>query len=392
MNSESGIERTAHAKDSFDEQFRRVHTMNLPRPDGTPGVDVGITLVRPEKPKEGLPVFFAPSWSMTVKDIYGYALRELYDSGRSIITCDPVREGGEPHWTETESRRLAQLQALDVTLPPEELRAAHTLIRVLEHVRPTGQKTNVLGHSRGFGYAVIAAALRPDLIANVQGYGPAGLIGKDSFLSIAMRLASQDPSKIEWEALPTSDVTLRQLAEAKLADMPGIAPENRDTERTRIYEDLRAKKEAAAARGLYEYAKPTVQQREAAQLVGGKAIGVLMKYIFSPLRLGRIWRAAKEAWGLSRIRVDALLPELRKAGVGVAIATGEEDSVFAADRVREHAGTKAMQEAGVFMTTIQGEHGLVGEDRRAVAMCEGTFTMLEHTQGNRAQERLPEHP
>lgn len=392
MSGESGIE-SARKKDLFESQFTRTHTMNLPQPDGAPGADVGITLVVPEHPKDGLPVFFAPSWGMTVKDIYGYALRELYDSGRSIITCDPVREGGEPHWTEAEQQRLAQLTTLEgVALPPEELRAAHTLIRVLEYVRPKGEKTHVVGHSRGFGYAAIAATLRPDLIASVQGYGPAGLIGKDSFLSIAMRLVSQDPSKIEWEALPTSEVTLRQLAEAKLQETAGITPENRDAELSRIYEDLEARKEQAVSRGLYEYAKPTLAQQQAAQLVGSKAAGTLLKYIFSPLRLGRIWRAVKEAWGLSRIRVDGLLPELRKSGVGVAITTGLEDSVFDAEKIREHAGTKGMQDAGVIVRRMQGEHGLIGEDRRAIAVCEGTCTMFENTQNNAPQEQLPSRP
>ncbi len=74
--------------------------------------------------------------------------------------------------------------------PKEEVRKALNILGVLEE--KDVEKTDVIAHSEGAVNTLIAASLYPEKFRNIVLFGPAGLIGEDTFTRLFQGFLGQN--------------------------------------------------------------------------------------------------------------------------------------------------------------------------------------------------------
>ena len=123
-----------------------------------------------------------------------------------------------------------------------------------------------------------------------------------------------------------------------------------------VQQELEAKRDAAAQRGIEEYATPTPKQQKAMNEVDGKAGGVTIKYLRdSPNRRFR------ELGGMANIRIHKSLVKLAKEhGIGIVLAYGDSDPVFPKKRQNVYTMSKEFKDAGILLVSARGTHGTLG--------------------------------
>jgi len=238
---------------TLEQQFKKKELLDLY------GGQVEVVDVKPLQQKSEVPVIVAPGWGGTPK-MYEKNILTLAEAGRRAISIDA------PHGIDHE------LDGGEVNnIPDVELRKIAALINALEEKEI--DQVDVIGHSEGAIYTVLAAKLYPEKFRNLILINPGGMIGEDNPVRLTVDFAKD-------AARQTID-SIRN---------PGMR-------------------------------KPLMT-----------ATGELTKSaIVNPLK------AFQEIKAISGSQIHELLKELKEKGIGVVIIHGVDDKVFPMDRVQEIA-------------------------------------------------------
>ena len=398
MNQE-GLEE----KDDFHKQFENFSTLTIEGKDKSPDASTTIKITEinppPDQVKNPQRLVFAQAWLHPLAN-YEYTLQQLYQDGRSTVTFDHPRVGGE--FAELPSDELAAVAEV-AKQAPEEIRSAQILLEVLAATKET--QTDVLTHSRGLAYATVAALIdnvrakkegRENRIRNIVAYGPVGLIGEDSLIGpggLAWRVRSEDKEQVNYGPNWGGEgITMEQLAEELSVERKekarlGMLPPGTETDPTVVLKELESKKLAAEKRGIREYGPPNASEIAIAKEMTEETGDVGKDFAFGKLDSGGenrnlitrwvrgIPRSVREAVGISSLKLDEILPKLREIGVGVAIAHGTDDKVFPTERVSHYM--KKLTGFGVLDISMTGVHDGINRDPRVAHILNGFFAELE---------------
>lgn len=129
--------------------------------------DKEIVEINPEKSKDDVPVFVSPGWGV-VPESQEESLETIAEEGRRVITVYFSRE-----------------KKIEENDGDAELQKA---LSIIEAINKKGvDKVDAIGHSEGGLNLVIAANLFPEKFRNIVLISPAGMIEKDSSLSLIKR-------------------------------------------------------------------------------------------------------------------------------------------------------------------------------------------------------------
>lgn len=395
-------------KSDFERQLERFSTLTIAGKDKSPesATVVKVTEITPPQDRIKNPrrLVFAQAFVHSLKT-YAQTLRQLYKDGRSTLTFDHPRAGGELPDLQPDELEAVKEFAKNA---PEEVRAAQILLGILESKNEL--QTDVLTHSRGLAYTAVAALIddvrakkegRPNRIRNIVASGPVGLIGDDTLVDLTKRTLSEDSEQINWGPdWGGPGITMEQMAQQvseERADKVrlGELPPETVTDPSKIFEELSAKKIAAEARGITEYgpadAAGIETAKEVADLVGSEGKEYAFGRLDSGAKTGAGWlarigqipqatqgltRTLREARGISKTKLHDVLPKLREMGIEVAIIRGTDDKVFPTERIAHYM--KTLRELGVLDISIAGVHDTLNRDPRAAHILEGFFQQLEN--------------
>lgn len=127
--------------------------------------------IKPVFQKDTVPVLLAPGWGDTHQS-YEKSLEIIHDGGRRVLSVSHPRRGE------------SAVQYSD--FPVAEARKVQSLIGIIDQ-KNLG-KVDVVAHSEGAIYAIIAATLHPDKFRNLVLVSPGGLIGEDKFHKLVTRM------------------------------------------------------------------------------------------------------------------------------------------------------------------------------------------------------------
>ena len=212
--------------------------------------------VKPSQLKSQVPVTIATGWSEG-PPVFTQVQAVLAIRGRQSFVFDHPRWGGN---------------VTPNTLHPEaELRKAYALLALLDERRIT--KTDVLAHSEGAIYAIMAATLAPEKFRNFVLVAPGGMIGKDAFPQLLGRFSHKVGANIRQGL--TDNVTFPVVLQAHLGAAAYIAK--------------------------------------------------------NPLR------ALREAVAISQSQIQGMLKALHEQGFGIVIIHGANDKAFPMQRIQKIA-------------------------------------------------------
>jgi len=156
---------------SIDEQLR--HMESIPVLDGK----VDYTEVRPEQPRSEVPIMMAPGWGGDVAHSFKEGMRTFAERGRTSIAIE------HPQTVKQVPERMPK--DLAESNPIEEVRKAAAM---LEFIDAKGfEKVDVLAHSEGAIYTLLAATVAPEKFRSIVISNPAGMVGKDNLLKFVLR-------------------------------------------------------------------------------------------------------------------------------------------------------------------------------------------------------------
>lgn len=216
--------------------------------------------VQPEQQKSEVPVFVAPGWAANAK-VFKDNILGCAAEGRRTLSLQNF------HGIKAEN--------ID-EYPNAELRKVAALIKTLDEKKI--EKTDVIAHSEGALYTIIAARLYPERFRNIVLVAPAGMIGKDNIARLGVGF-SHDVTRQAVQGV--ADGTIRKPM-------------------------LRALRES------------------------GKAIAS------SPLE------SVKQVFAIADAEIHTWLKELKDQGIGIAMIHGVDDKAFPMERVQEVAKSEQM--------------------------------------------------
>lgn len=148
----------------FKEQFQTIRQIE------SQGGNVKFVDIAPEVLDDEIPVIVAGGWGLGPK-AYESTAKVGYESGRRMLLMEHSRSG--------------KPQSENASAPDEELQKAHSLVEVL---KASGvEKTDVIAHSEGTIYTVLAALEHPELFRSIVFTGPAGMVGQDTTRQLVRR-------------------------------------------------------------------------------------------------------------------------------------------------------------------------------------------------------------
>jgi pimeloyl-ACP methyl ester carboxylesterase len=162
--------------------------------------DISVVEVIPADLKHENPVVSALGWSERPV-VFATAQKYLADQGWRTLCLDHPRNKGK-----------VELKTDYPQYPITELRKAEALLEVVKNTIGDVEdgKVNVIAHSEGAVYSMIAASISPDIFDNIVVVGPAGMMGSDNILALAKRFTEKAVSGI-LEAIPDEDVNIETL-------------------------------------------------------------------------------------------------------------------------------------------------------------------------------------
>src|SRR3989344_5316491 len=160
------------AKESPESNRERIKSQ-LKHPDKIElyeGGTMDVVDVKPERPKTEIPTFWLRGWGTTV-EVHEDNIVNLAERGRRTLAVDA------PHGIES-----ANIQELTTEREQEihdiELRKVAALLKSLDEKGI--EQTDIVAHSEGAIYGVLAALLRPEKFRNMVLVDPAGMVGEDT--------------------------------------------------------------------------------------------------------------------------------------------------------------------------------------------------------------------
>ncbi|MDO8516097.1 MAG: hypothetical protein Q7S28_02500, partial [bacterium] len=145
---------------SFEEQFANKEEFEFL------GGKVEFVDIKPEHPKNEVPVLFAPGWGSTPEAMKD-AIRVMVERGRRVLCLSHATSGGDMGEMDPEIREK---------YPEAELRKALALNQLL--TEKGIEKADVIAHSEGGINTAIAASVDSENFRNIIFMNVGGLIGK----------------------------------------------------------------------------------------------------------------------------------------------------------------------------------------------------------------------
>ena len=139
--------------------------------------EISFIEVVPKRTISQIPIFFAPGWGGIVHPGVVEIIKTLGKKSRHSIAID------HPHNIQSVSTQIPA--AIVKKYAFAEVRKAAALLAFLEKMRI--RKVDVLAHSEGAIYTLIAAAAKSDYFRDIILTNPVGLIDQDNLLKIATR-------------------------------------------------------------------------------------------------------------------------------------------------------------------------------------------------------------
>lgn len=294
------------AQDAFESKFRELEELRVG------GGVVEVIDLAPDKPKTEVPVLLAPAWSCNT-EVYKPSLKILAGQQRRVISLN--------HPTKGESASLALEEAVR-KFPNQELRKALNILGVLEQKQI--EKVDVIAHSEAAINTVIAAMIHPEKFRNIVFFGPAGLIGKDTFTRLLKGFIGQAKRPETLQALPVTDQS------------PGW---------------------------------PEIPLTETEKEIAQTALKEGLKYVLeNPVQ------AAKEVVDISKSQIHEMIRFLHEKGIGIAIINAVDDPVFPMDKMQKIVDADMIDG----FLSVRGGHGELGNHPELyITAAEKMITALE---------------
>lgn len=240
----------------------------------------------------GGPILVAPGWGTTIHTNAG--MMELFHSqGHRVLSVDHPRHGDDmTHLTQQDEQRAHDF-------PKAELRKAANLIETLD-THELKEQVDCFAFSEGALNTMLAAYMHPEKFRTIILAEPAGLIGDDNLISLALRFRSQGKSDANG--------------------VPSLTPLTLDDgERARQIQQV----------------KETWEQ-ESNEYIGANKM-----------------RTAAELWAIATMKIDDLIAAVREAGVKVIVVSAVDDQVFPTKTMAERLKKDSVDG----FISIQGAHG-----------------------------------
>lgn len=230
------------------------------------GGKMWIVDLNPEKLKTTTPAVFLKGWGTTSR-IYKENLMSLAEQGRRVLVID------NPHGIE--AKNISEADTIEgQNIPAVELKKVAAVLKMMD-VKGL-EKVDIIAHSEGGVYGVLAAMLRPERFRNMVLVDPAGMVGEDergrllkgAFLDIALQIG-------------------RIFKRFKNMDWPALS---------------------RTLQGGHEFNRVIAAGPQAAW----ESIGVI-----------------------AESQIDELLETLKKLGLGIVIVHGVDDKFFSMDKVQQ---------------------------------------------------------
>jgi pimeloyl-ACP methyl ester carboxylesterase len=260
----------------------------------------------PEFRKSDIPLIFAPGCGGD-QELYYEDMRYLVENfGRRVITLNHPAHQKRKHkiWGEAQSKGL-------------ELKA-HNIFDV---IKTKGlQKVDAVAHSEGAINLITAAARDPERFRNIVLIAPAGLIGKDSLINLAIRFAknffAERPETLSSFPVEEQEKNLSSLS-SKIERVKHC-----------VYENL--------------------------------------------------FRVLSEIQGIVKSDIRDQLEKLKEAGVNIVIVAAVDDKVFPIERIQK------MVKANIIkgFLVIRGGHGDITRIPHFMNIIGSTFETLEENNGS----------
>jgi len=215
---------------------------------------IPVNEVTPARLKTNIPVVIVPGWSES-PNVFDLTQTVIANKNRRSLSFDHPRLGGEVK--------------PNSDYPTPELRKAYALLDLINN--SGSDQVDIIAHSEGAIYTVIAASLQPEKFRNMVLLAPGGMIGEDTLGSLLGRLSKKIARNLKQGV--TNPKTTNKVLHAQADALKYIAK--------------------------------------------------------NPLR------ASQEAVAISKSNIDKVLPHLRSKGIGVVIIHHSDDEGFPMHRIQK---------------------------------------------------------
>ena len=270
------------------------------------GGTMDIVDVKPEKMKTETPAAWLRGWGTTV-EVHEDNILELARHGRRTLAVD-ARHGIESaNIPESETEQGEKIHDI-------ELRKVAALLKMLDEKQI--EQTDIVAHSEGAIYGVMAALLRPERFRNMVLVDPAGMVGEDS-----------EGRLVRGAAL---DIALQTA---------------------RIYKKLLTKEGFAAFKQSNTATKALAEVFASNPKHTVESVGVI-----------------------AETQIDELLTTLKSLGIKISIIHGVDDRFFPMEKVQQQTTTKMVE--GFY--SVQGTHNqLYLHPEKYTALVDNALDALE---------------
>ncbi len=291
---------------SFEKQFSLVENYKVA------GGMAEVVDIHPDTPKSTVPVLIAPAWACTT-ETYKPAIGTLVGLGRRVVAFNHPRRGDNMSTTQRPTGK---------NYPTEQLRKALNIIGIME--QKGIKKTDVIAHSEGAVNTVIAATLYPQKFRDIVLFGPAGLIGKDTFIRLLSGFSSQ-------------------------VKRPESLLETSGNDKVIGYKDIPVTET--------EKWVTTTSLKEAVKYFAANPV-----------------RAIREGIDLANSQIHEMLYELHDKGIGIVVISSIDDPAFPMERMQQIVKTGMLDG----FLCVRGGHGQLGSHPELyVGAAEGMLAALE---------------
>jgi pimeloyl-ACP methyl ester carboxylesterase len=277
------------------------YQFNHPETQEIYGGKIEIYDVTPERAKTEVPVIIAPGWAVNA-EVFKDNIKELANRGRRSISFGNYH-GVENNVANTEN------------IPNEEWRKVVALIGTIESQKL--DKVDVMAHSEGAIYTLLAAKMYPEKFRNIVLVDPAGFIQNDSWPKLLVRF-SKDLGKQYLRSILNGKAYQPALNKVGYARMKNLdSPEY-----------IKVPKLAQTVKHLGP--EPTLK----------KSIQAGHHFISAARRP---LDTLKETFAIGKQDLIDVLGELQRKGVNVSILHAASDNAFPIDQVRQATKGKIKQ-------------------------------------------------
>jgi pimeloyl-ACP methyl ester carboxylesterase len=279
-------------REDLGAQYDRAEKVKLNSGDIIEMIDI-----ESENLKTEVPLTYLKGWATDNKACKGRIV-ELAMSDRRVLAINDQHGIDSRNITpEEKERAAAQMENLyDI-----ELRKAALFLEMLE--KKSLEKTDVVAHSEGALYAVIAALMHPEKVRNLVLVDPAGMIGKDTKMALIKRTLMED-TRLQGENIKKMEA--------------GIDP--------------RLKYHPESAKTPAQIKKMGVEARESASKA---KLSLIESLLTGPIQ------DAKSIDAIAGTQIAAALQFLREEyGIKVGIIHAVDDKIFPIEDVQRNLSSK----------------------------------------------------